>query len=62
MVPEQYKKLADIEKCEQTEFRFGEITRKAVIYRGENGADGDIDYLNVEDYLRALGQLSNNPA
>ena len=53
-VPEQYKNLIDMEKCKATEFRFGEIKRKAVIYRGENKSDGSIEYLNVEEYLRGL--------
>ncbi|MBR5179607.1 MAG: AAA family ATPase [Lachnospiraceae bacterium] len=53
-VPEQYKNLINDEKCEATEFRFGDITRKAVIYRGEDMRDGDIEYLNVEEYLRSL--------
>lgn len=53
-VPEQYKNLIDMEKCKATEFRFGEIKRKAVIYRGEDKSDGDIEYLNVEEYLRDL--------
>ncbi len=55
MVPEQYKNLADEEKYKATEFRFGRITKKTVIYRGEDAVDGDIRYLNVENYLRALG-------
>ena len=55
MVPEQYKNLVDEEKCQATEFRFGTITKKAVIYRGEDAIDGDIRYLNVENYLRSLG-------
>ena len=55
MVPEQYKNLTDEEKCRATEFRFGTITKKAVIYRGEDAIDGDIQYLNVENYLRSLG-------
>lgn len=54
MVPEQYKNLADEEKCKATEFRFGRITKKIVIYRGEDAVDGDIWYLNVENYLRSL--------
>ena len=55
MVPEQYKNLTDEEKCRATEFRFGAIKKKAVIYRGEDAIDGDIQYLNVENYLRFLG-------
>ena len=31
MVPEQYKNLVDEEKCQATEFRYGTITKKAVI-------------------------------
>ncbi|MBR6172756.1 MAG: AAA family ATPase [Eubacterium sp.] len=53
-VPEQYKNLIDMEKCKATEFRFGEIKRKAVIYRGEDKSDGSIEYLNVEEYLRGV--------
>ena len=55
MVPEQYKNLVDEEKCQATEFRYGTITKKAVIYRGDDAFDGDIRYLNVENYLRSLG-------
>lgn len=54
-VPAQYRHLVDKEKCEQTAFRFGEITEKAVIYCGETKSDGDIEYINVEEYLRNLG-------
>ena len=55
MVPEQYKNLANEEKCRAAEFRFGTITKKAVIYRGADAADGTVRYLNVENYLRSLG-------
>lgn len=54
MVPEQYKNLMDQEKCKATEFRFGIITKKAVIYRGDDSEDEGILYLNVENYLRGL--------
>ncbi len=55
--PEQYRHLADAEKCERTEFRYGRITGKYVIYRGEAhyDKDSDIRYLNVEEYLKGLG-------
>ena len=53
-VSEQYKHLVDVEKCKKTEHRFGKITGKYVLYRGENYIDGDIQYLNVEDYLKKL--------
>ena len=47
MVPEHYKDLVDEEKCRATGFRFGTITRRAVIYRGDDATDGDVWYLNV---------------
>ncbi len=53
-VPEQYKNLIDLQKCKETEFRFGDIKRKAVIYRGDEKKEGNIEYLNVEEYLRCL--------
>ena len=54
VVSEQYKNLIQQDKLDATEFRFGRITRKAVIYRGESKMDGEIEYLNVEEYLREL--------
>ncbi len=53
-VPEQYKNLIDLQKCKETEFRFGDIKRKAVIYRGDEKKEGNIEYLNVEEYSRCL--------
>ena len=50
----QYRHLIDEEKCRETEFRFGRITRKAVLYRGEDTRVNEIDYLNAEEYLRGL--------
>ena len=54
-VPAQYRFLDDPEKLKATEFRYGPIKRRIVIYRGasmtiENG----IEYLNVEDYLKNM--------
>lgn len=41
MVPQQYRHLIDEKKCEATEFRYGTITGKYVIYRGKaETADG----------------------
>lgn len=53
-VPAQYRHLADEEKCAQTAFRYGAITGKYVIYRGESGKSDvpEIDYVNAEEYLR----------
>lgn len=49
----QYRHLADADKCEQTERRFGQIVSKAVLYRGESfEAENGIAYRNVEEYLK----------
>ena len=53
-VPQQYRHLVNDEKCAQTEHRYGPITGKYVLYRGENQILNGIQYQNVEDYLRAL--------
>lgn len=53
-VEAQYRHLVDEEKCKATEFRFGPITGKYVIYRGENQDINGIHYLNVEEYLKGL--------
>lgn len=55
-VPNQHRHLIDKQKCEDAEFRYGTITSKCVIYRGESKLDGEIKYLNVEEYLNGLGQ------
>lgn len=52
-VPEQYKNLLDEAKCRETEFRFGKITKRTVLYRGESATEGGIEYKNVEDFLLA---------
>ena len=52
---EQYRHLIDEEKLKSTEFRYGKITKKVVIYRGENATlENEIEYRNVEDYLKSL--------
>lgn len=54
-VPNQYKHLLDEDKCAATEHRFGTITGKYVIYRGETKAESNgIEYINVEEYLKKL--------
>ena len=51
----QYRHLADADKCEQTERRFGQIVSKAVLYRGESfEAENGIAYRNVEEYLKDI--------
>ena len=52
---EQLRHLIDEEKLKNTEFRYGKITKRVVIYRGENTTlENGIEYRNVEDYLKTL--------
>ncbi|MGM9873585.1 MAG: hypothetical protein ACI31G_01520 [Bacilli bacterium] len=54
-IDEQYRHLVDLNKIDKTQFRYGKITKKAVIYRGENlTLNNGIEYINVEDYLKSL--------
>lgn len=62
VVLQQCKHLLDEKKCKDTEFRYGKITGKYVIYRGaatslvQAGVETseDVTYLNVEEYLKTL--------
>ena len=54
IIPFQYRHLIDSEKCAQTEHRYGPITGKFVLYRGEDQLLNGIQYQNVEEYLRNL--------
>ena len=53
-VPEQTRHLRDEKKCAETASRFGAISGKYVIYRGETKDIRDIHYVNAEEYLRSL--------
>lgn len=53
-VKEQYKYLENQKYCDETEFHYGKITGKYVIYRGPSKKEGDIEYLNVEEYLKSF--------
>ena len=55
VAPEQVRHLIDEEKCKATEHRFGTITGKYVIYRGLETDVNGVQYLNVENYLCAVG-------
>lgn len=57
-VEAQYRHLVDEEKCAATEFRFGSITGKYVIYRGESKKTNDINYVNAEEYLKGLSNIN----
>ncbi|MCM1468051.1 MAG: AAA family ATPase [Alistipes sp.] len=62
VIPQQCRHLLDEQKCMDTEFRYGPIIGKYVIYRGatttllEAGVETqeDVAYLNVEEYLKTL--------
>ena len=62
IVLQQCKHLLDTEKLKETEFRYGQIIGKYVIYRGENALlkdvvkniEENVSYLNVEEYLKQL--------
>lgn len=53
-VPEQYRHIIDEEKCAMTRHRYGEITGRYVIYRGENTDAEGVRYMNVEEYLKSI--------
>ena len=54
IAPGQARHLLDEKKCSETSSRFGTITGKYVIYRGETKDVDGIHYVNVEEYLRSL--------
>lgn len=57
----QYRHLADDEKCELTEKRFGKIVSKTVLYRGEEfNTENGIRYKNVEKYLKNISDMVFN--
>ena len=51
IVEKQTRYLRDDEKCKIVEARFGMITGRYVLYRGENKTVDDVQYLNVEQFL-----------
>lgn len=53
-VPEQYRHIKNEEKCSMTSHRYGDITGRYVIYRGDNAQIEGVQYLNVEEYLKSL--------
>lgn len=62
VVSEQCRHLLDEQKCKDTEFRYGKITGKYVVYRGRTielqdvveEVTENVTYLNVEEYLKRL--------
>ncbi len=53
-VPEQYRHIIDEDKCAMTSHRYGDITGRYVIYRGDSTEVDGIQYLNVEEYLKSF--------
>ena len=54
-VPQQYRHINDSEKLTETERKYGKITKRAVIYRGDNYTEENgVEYINVEGYLQKL--------
>ena len=56
-VSQQYRHLIDKEKCALTEHRYGTITGKIVLYRGESQMVEGIQYQNVEEYLKVITEV-----
>lgn len=57
-----YRHLADQEKCDKTERRFGPIRGRYVLYRGEDAAlENGVQYRNVERYLNDLPEMDITP-
>ena len=50
----QTRHLKDETKCQIIENRFGKISGKYVLYRGDNMTVDDVEYLNVEQFLCKL--------
>ena len=53
-VPEQCRHIKDVEKCAMTRQRYGDITGRYVIYRGDSTEADGVHYLNVEEYLKLV--------
>lgn len=55
ITPYQYHVLEDEEACSRAEQIYGPITKKCVLYRGENTIlPNGIEYKNAEEYLKEL--------
>lgn len=55
IVPHQARFLVDEEKLKQTGQRFGQITKRCVLYRGEDAViENGVEYQNTEKFLKQL--------
>ena len=46
--------MIDEKRCSETEFRYGEITKRVVLYNGEDSEVGNVSYRNIASYLEGL--------
>ena len=53
-VPEQTRALLNEELNKEVEAKYGQVMRRCVIYRGQSSTEGDVEYLNVQDYLKSI--------
>ena len=53
-VKEQARALLDPEVSKEVEAKYGKIIKRCVIYRGETGREGEVEYVNIQEYLKAL--------
>ena len=54
IIADQYRHLIDEKKISDTAFRYGNVTKRIVLYRGETDDTRPVSYRNVEEYLMAL--------
>ena len=55
IVENQYRHLINQENIQKAEHRFGKMTKRCVLYKGENAIlKNGIEYQNVEEYLKGL--------
>ena len=53
--PQQCRHINDPEKLAETERKYGRITKRAVLYRGDaHVEESGVEYINVEAYLKSL--------
>lgn len=54
-VPQQYRHINAPDKLIETERKYGHITKRTVLYRGDDYTEENgIEYINVENYLNSL--------
>ncbi len=54
---QQYRHLVDEEKLKRTEFQYGHITDRILLYNGEECMKDGVHYVNVVEYMEGLKPL-----